>query len=1168
VTWNGSADNQWNNSANWTPTLPAADDEVIISANPTGIVLLDDPAIIKLLQLSDGELTVSTGLTATGSDTAPTTPNTNAATHRNAIVVNNGSTLTLGSGADVVVQTNDDKTAFLRVGYGDTVGGILNVADGASLAVGATTRYANFHIGETAGATGIVNQTGGAVTVLGSFNIGVDGGSGQYNISNGTLRIDHADDAGHTSLATLGLNLNAAGGPEASNGVLNLSGDGRVEVIAHDLTDGSTGSTAFILGNRDRGVSSYGAGDGVVNQSGGVFHVSGGAGLWLSSVGNGIYNLSGGTLEIGGDALHEKYGTGNGTYTFNFGGIAATPAMIKVIDDDLTTSVNFTLVGGVAVIDTNGQKAYLTGNLLGQGAHQADYGGNALVKAGEGTLNLSGATRTLDSFYVTAGSVDHAAGDTTAVEFAVGSGSGATGDFVMDGGSLTINASQNTSGGVVAGSFRVGDFGGTGTFTQNDGTVTIATNGSLNIGNQGGTGTYTLNDGTLTLGGGLNVIGRSQSGKAASNGTLNIAGGTLNIQDGSSLINGNNFTGAGVNYGTSTINQTGGIVHVENDSNLYISGFGSGTYNLLGGTLEIGGSSLNARYNNTTADYTFNFGGAVSAPALITVFGNDLNTSVNVSLVSGISVINTNGLSATLSGNMTGTGGRQVDYGGNSFIKVGAGTLSLSGTGTRALDSAFVVEGTTEQVSGTTTVAEFGVGSGAGTTGEFVMTGGSLTVNASQNTSGGAVAGSFRVGDFDGEGTFTQDGGTVTVTTNGSLNIGNQGGSGTYNLNGGTLTLAGGLNVIGRSQSGKLASNGTLNISGGTLNIQDNSSLINGNNFTGTGVNYGTSIITQTDGTLHVANDSRLYISGYGDGTYDLSGGTLEIGGSSLNARYNNTTSNYSLNLSGGTVRVTGADLNTNVAPTLSASSTSTIDTNGFNATFGNGINGTGDIAKVGAGTLSVTNINAGNIAINGGVLVATASINATSISINNGGRFNAVISSINAATVVHNGGILALRTGQVEFAHGLALEDGSTLIWTLDGNTNTDATKFSAALVDGGVSVVSGQAIISMQFTGNVDFNDAFWQQNRTWNILVDSSAADLSGLANQLALSYVNTRADAGSFSLNETTGVNGTIQVEWTASPVPESSTYGIICGGVLLLGLVIHRKTRRQQKLQTK
>ncbi len=842
---------------------------------------------------------------------------------RDAFLVRGNSLLTLSSGANVSVINNAGHTAFARVGYGTA--GTLNIESGANFEVGQTSRYANFHVGHDA--AGIVNQTGGTASFIGSVNIGANGGNGTYTISGGTFNFDQTSGGG-VSLLSLGFNNAASSG--TSTGEFNING-GSV-----NLRSSHGGSTQFILGNRVNTAS----GNGNLNQTSGIFSVGAGAGLFLSGYGDGVYNLSGGSLEIGGDSLQARYGAGAaGNYAFNFSG-----GSIVVTGSDLVSDVDINVAAGSqSFIDTNGLNATLSGNLTGNGT---------LVKSGAGNLNLSGDNNLSNEFYVIGGGVNQTGGDSSVRYMAVASGGGTTGSYTITDGSLNLTTA-----------LQVGDFGGTGTFTINGGDVTVS-GGSFNVGNQGGTGTVNVQSGSLTLGQGLHSLGRMDNrptNTPAGSGTISLSGGLLEIVDGGSLIlgdriNTNSNSTAKDTFGSGTLDQTGGILRVT-DGGLFLAGHGAtgtGTYNLKGGALEIGGDDLNARYNNSISTYNFNLGGGT-----LKVIGSDLTSSVDINVVDNdpsaavsTSIIDTNGFNATLSGNLAGAG---------TLAKIGNGNLVLSGDNN--LTGAFYVAGgAVNQTGGDSTINYFAVGSGAGFSGDFNITGGSL-----------AVTNALQIGDFGGTATFTIDGGDVFVghTSGAALNIGNQGGNGVLNLESGSLTLGYGQHSFGRMDnrpSGTAAGSGTINVNGGLLEIVDGGSLILGDRIAVNGNAtpkdaFGSGTLHQTGGIVRVT-DGTLFLAGHGatgTGTYNLDGGALEIGGNDLIARYNNSISTYNFNLGGGTLRVIGSDLTSNVdihvvdKDPSAAVTASTIDTNGFNATLSGAITGNGAIIKTGGGQLNLT---------------------------------------------------------------------------------------------------------------------------------------------------------------------------------------------------------------------
>ena len=918
-----------------------------------------------------------------------------SAVTRYGLVVLGGGTATLQSGANVTLAKTG-KVVGMRVGEGAGTG-TLAVQAGSNLTVGTATDRGFVVVGDF-GSTGVVNQTGGTVSVVGAVNVGSQGGTGTYNLSGGTFNVGLFEDGSDSNGFSVG--ARRTGANAAPNGTLNISGTG--ELI---LTRG------YLLVGGDTSPTS--GGTGVVNQTGGLVRIikDGLAlGSGASGTANGTYNLNGGVLELGGINGIQAGGSGGGSYAFNFGG-----GTLRVIGSDLTTSISANLAAGtVSTIDTNGLNATWSGNLMAAGLHQIDFGGSALVKTGTGTLTLggtSGTTRVLDTFAVTGGTVVQTAGTTSSVEFMTGSGVGSTAIYTLSGGALEINASTKLVGGVaVAGSFRVGDFGGTGTFNQSGGTVTLANSSALNIGNQGGSGTYNLSGGTLTLNNGLHVIGRSDAVKPASQGALNLSGtGALLVRNGGSLFLGNNVSNPNSGF-SGTLTQTGGTLSFATGTHFYLSAYTTGVYNLNGGTLEIGGASFKSTYNGQGDGGTFNFGGGT-----IKVLGTSLVTDVGVNLVDGTtSTINTNGLDATFSSDFGGTG---------AFEKIGEGTMILSGTsgigkvtaGTWVPTVSTVKEGTLAVTGSTTALGilaangvetEFGtpktatislanggslkignsaspgsyllVGYGGGKTGAFSMTGGTLTVagvaDAPFPGSGIAVGdnggsgrfsmsgGTINLGDGEnitnlsigtsgGTGAFTQSGGTVNLGTNFSVGAG-LGSTGTYTLSGGAILNALPSTVSTIVYIGDNGGTGTLEIGGSAeVNFGAGSSLWIGG--IGSAANSGsTGTVTQTGGTVNFGGNYFQLGGKAGDtGTYNLNGGTLSIGGAN-GIRSGNGTANF--NLGGGILKVNGSDLTTTVRANLGNGTVSTINTNGFNATFANGFAGTGGFAKTGVGALTL----------------------------------------------------------------------------------------------------------------------------------------------------------------------------------------------------------------------
>ncbi len=186
------------------------------------------------------------------------------------------------------------------------------------------------------------------------------------------------------------------------------------------------------------------------------------------------------------------------------------------------------------------------------------------AKVGTGTLTINGASFNLGSTFIAQGAMAQTGGTTSINYLAVGEGTG-TGNLDVSGGTLTIGTT-----------LQVGDFGGQGAVNQTGGTVVVTplcgvASGcaSVNIGNQGGTGTYAISGGELDIvGGDRRNWPRARYSQRLKFGVLDISGnGVLDVSGGAHFILGNNDTLSSQAQGT--INQTGGVLRVENGSTLF-----------------------------------------------------------------------------------------------------------------------------------------------------------------------------------------------------------------------------------------------------------------------------------------------------------------------------------------------------------------------------------------------------------------------------------------------------------------------------------------------------------------------------------------------------------------------------------------------------------------------
>ncbi|WP_213775999.1 hypothetical protein, partial [Bradyrhizobium sp. dw_78] len=264
---------------------------------------------------------------------------------------------------------------------------------------------------------------------------------------------------------------------------------------------------------------------------------------------------------------------------------------------------------------------------------------------------------------------------------------GGNGIVNMTSGSVTINDSNAAAG--VIGSMSIGfPFGPTaanGTFNQSGGTVSLSA-GALNVGLANGNGTYNLTDAAVLqdLGGTVD-IGANPGGV----GVVNISGhATIDFESESVGFAGQLYVGDDLGVGTITQNGANSTV-ILNIVNIAQFGSnilnrsdpgGTGTYNLLAGTLRIGG--LGAAFGmDTGGTGVFNQSGGnltANAPIYIGMSGNG-----TYNLSGGTATLNTGLTIAALAGSVgtvNQTSGELTIAGGNLSVgAAGTATYNLSG---------------------------------------------------------------------------------------------------------------------------------------------------------------------------------------------------------------------------------------------------------------------------------------------------------------------------------------------------------------------------------------------------------------------------------------------------------------------------------------------------------
>ncbi len=828
--------------------------------------------------------------------------------------------------------------------------------------------------------------------------------------------------------------------------------------------------------------------------------------------------------------------------------------------------------------------------------------GNGELDQNSGTLNV--------------GVVDPANTTSNNGWFVLGHVHGSTGTYKMTG-TAALNLAGNDltqigthgagvlsmagSSTIVTPAFSAGRWGdGQGTVTIGD-TASITSKGDFRVGDQG-TGTLTQNGGTITTQGGWLDVGR----ETGSHGTYTMNAGALNL--GGDLNVGNDGTGVFTQSGSTVVTQTGGWIKIgaqDNaaDNNGNPQGPASGTYTLSGtasittsGRLYVGGSG-NAipAFGPPTGTLTI----GVNPGDNPTVTASD---EIHVG-DGGIGTLTQN--SGTVSetanawikiGRAGGTGTYTLKSGSvsvNDTIAIGAdgsngtGTFNIAGGTVNATNRIALGQngggnnqGTVNQTAGDVTTGEVRVGWDGGNFGTYNISGGTLTVNGGLHVGGNGGNGT------PSNGTFNLSG-TGSVTTTAEIDMGD-GGNATMNVSGGTLSVGGHFNMAGGqspvvnqtggsimvSQDLNVGDNngtvGTYNMSGGTLQPGLAGSGAGGGVGGGGGAldigwnNTGT--FNQTGGTVDLSSTSAHGLQfngnagGAGNGTYNLSGGVLltPIVFKSVGAA-----STATFNFNGGTLRAAAADnvyatgdnFMGNLTTATVQAGGAIIDTNSFAITISQNLLHSGATTdggltlkdSVGGGSLTLT----GNNTFNGVTNALSGKLNVNSANALGGSTLNLV--PANAGTVVFDSGaagITAFTLGGLSGSVNLSLQTASASNFALTVGGNGSNTAYSGVLSNGLGVTKAGTGTLTLSavqaYGGPTQINAGTLRLTSTAS-LPATSAVTVGGPSP--ASSDTPTIAGNGSVlgSLTVSGGTGGNI-----AGHVSPGSSIGTLSVGSLTMG----------------
>ena len=1129
--WNANASGLWSSNANWSGGIipgvatkigAAYFDQVNLTTDCT--VYLDQSVAVSTLSFGDTDPTSSASWTISNNGVAGnavsfygTTPTVNV----NA----------LGTGAKATINANVYSTTGLT-------------KTGAGQLVLPLPAY-----------TGNTTVSGGTLTLQGAY------GSSAFNLASGaTLEIyvnGVTQDSPSTVFSGSGTLLKTGTGSQqwgATVATFALGSGSTIDVEAGTFTGGSYGNEDWTANKSNLNVGPYGVFDGV--ESNVNVNALTGSGKIKSGFSGSGYS----TFTFGVDG-------GNGTFTGVLADSTSTGSFTKagngtqVLTGVNTYSGNTTVSAGTLQIGdgtTNASIANSTAitangtlvfnNLLSKTYSAPIAGTGNLVKAGAGTLALTGNNTYTGNITVTGGTLQFAKGgiiiSLNASKTNVQNGGtlvinvGGTGEFSAANVTTlltNLTVSSSSSSGMNAGSALGFD-----TTNAAGGSFTIADSITDTTGTSGGarglakfgvntlvlsgansyTGPTTVNAGTLQFAKTQSLYGGNASSWTASN--LNVqSGGTLAINVGgtgefattdvttllANLVASTSYTSgmnSGALFGFDTTNAAGGTFTIA-DSITDTTDNNGGTRGLvklgtntlvLGGNNTYSGSTLVKQGNltvinplalqNSTVDTSGTGTITVSGITSLTLGGITGNTSLS-SVFSGYN--NLTSLTLNLAAGVTSTySGAIANGSGNlTLTETGSGTLVLTGNNT--YPGPTIINGGTLQL-------------GNGTSGrDGVLATSSITNNGNLDYN---LAGNQTLSTtVTGTGSLTKDGnGTLTIAVS-NLN------PSSITINAGTLQIGTGAgSTTSLGSSGSYAGAITLG-SSGTFNFKANSATQ-----TLSGPISGAGGLSLNGGTLILTGNNT-----YTGATFSV--GTLKLGSS--NALGNTS----SLSFSGGTFNTASATpvtLATNMPIAFnwntSFTGTANLDmgTGNVSMAMGSGmqygglvVNGSGSVLtlggvisgdtshaflKTGVGTLSLTN-NASTIT--SPVIVGGGTLRVVSLA--NGNSTSSVGASSNAAD-------------------NLRLGSGGTLQYV---GATTSTNRNFAILPGGGTIDSSGTGALNFTNTAIISPDVATQTGNLT------TGNATVTGLANNkvlwLGMPVSGTGIANGTTIGNATTSLTGT-------------------------------------------
>ncbi len=766
-------------------------------------------------------------------------------------------------------------------------------------------------------------------------------------------------------------------------------------------------------------------------------------------------------------------------------------------------------------------------------------------------------------------------------------------ELIPNSSAVTVNGSLNFASG--GGTETIGSLAGSGTVSS-----VVGGNYSLVIGGSDST-TFSgaINNGTGTIG-----LTQSGSGTLTLTGNNTYTGNTTITNGGTQVLNFASFGSGARNYfissnsvvvlnatstitaasgssaiaGSGTLLVTNGLLSTTNSSILTIAMGSGGLINVAAGATVRNGGWKNINWTNNQASMMLD--GAVDIWDGQDIFIDALNGSGavtnsdpyrgNINFTLGVA-------------NGSGTFAGQLTAPNLSVIKSGTGTQILAGTNTYT--NSTTISGGTLVISGLL---------GNGSYAASITNNASLAFsNSASQTLSGVISGSGTLTKA-GPGTLTlsqansYSGGTTITGGTVQISAGGSAGGSTAGLGTGTVSIASGAQLTYYlSTTGSHTISNAFSLSGGTLYSEDGNNTFSGRVTLASGASTISSryqdTITLAGGLAGSGNVLLTQAGGLGDGpTYVLSGtgantGTVRVSGSSngritkLQVANVNALQSATLDLATGdvgTVEFTVPGTNTYALGGLQGSrnlsigaNSLSVGSNGQSTTYSGVLTGSGSLTKVGGGRLALagantfsgaTNVNAGELAVNGSIAGSLSVASLASLSGTGTVGGNATIAG------THSPGN---SPGAQTFNGNLTYEAGAVVNWELIANTTgAPGTNYDQIIVPTGNLTFSGSTTLALSFNSGgsgVVWADPFWNVNRSWMVYDLSGGTTIGGLSN---LSLGGSLLDSLNQPLSPTgrgyftTSLAGQdVVLNFTA--VPEPSTWamalaGLACGGWMM------------------